>query len=171
MKRLIAVIGLSLLLAACLSGCATTPREISNAPIATLAPEPMSTFNDGLKNSAYNLDKAISIGVLKPDDPAALCVHGVLQQLKLETAPGTSDAPPVQSFVPKVTDLLSAGSVLYIREQQLATALPALVPTLPDACDALVGKLVLRSIRAGLTEAAVKLPGGGGVLLNAIRGR
>ena len=159
MKHLISM----LLIGTALAGCATLP-PISSDPgtdVARAIAPPDSTIATGLQNAAYNLDSAIAIGVLPKDDPASACVHGFLQQAGLERAPG--QAVEAKSFTPKVTDLISAGSVLYIKAQQAKQAgAGALV--LPASCNAIIGMFVVDSVKAGFAAATTVLPGAGPLL-------
>lgn len=147
---------------AILAGCATPP-PITSQPSTLPIPIPQdSTVATGLQNAAFNLDQAVAIGALPADDPAPVCVHGFLQQAGLEALPG---APPSRSYTPKVSDLISAGSVLYIRAQQARAAGPYQPPA---GCDAILGRLVREAAAAGLTAATTTIPGAGAlqVLIN-----
>lgn len=143
-------------LAGCIAGCATPPpisNQPSNPVIKAVASDP--TIATGLQNAAFNIDQAIAIGVLPTGDPAASCLHGFMQQAGLEAVPGQVAA---QSFTPKVTDVISAGSVLYIQAAQAqGTALPA--P--PVGCDAILGKFVRQAVQAGFSMATTAIPGAG----------
>lgn len=151
--------------AAMLAGCAT-PAPISNQPsnpvIKALASD--ATIATGLQNAAWNLDQAVAIGVLATDDPAPTCVHNALQVAGLESV---ASAPAAKSFTPKVTDLLSAGSVLYIQAKQLQGVKPF---EASPSCKAIVGDIVLQAMKAGFTGATTAIPGAG-PLLSVIRGK
>lgn len=155
----------AILCVAVLAGCASPPK-ISSAPVNPVASVVASdaTIATGLQNAAYNFDQAVAIGVLAADDPAAPCLHSALQLAGLEPLAG---APAVQSFTPKVTDLISAGSVLYIQAKQLQGAKPFEAST---SCKAIVGDVVLQALKAGFTGATSAIPGAG-PLLSVIRGK
>lgn len=164
MRRLILISLMGLFVGAC-----ATPPTISNAPkqdvIAAAIAKPDSTIGIGLQNAAWNLDQAIAIGVLPSDDPADLCVHAALQRAGIETTPG---AVAAKSFVPKVSDAISAGSVLYIQAKQAQGAAPGI--TISTGCKALLGDVVLQGLAATAGAASVVLPGGG-TLMNIIKAR
>lgn len=148
-----------------LAGCATPP-PITNTPQREL-PIPIpadSSVGTGLINAAWNLDQAVGIGALPADDPAPSCVHGFLQQANLEPTPG---APPGKSYTPKVTDMISAGSVLYIRQRQAAGKAPYKPPA---SCDEILGAMVRQAAVAGFTQATTTIPGVAG-LQSLINGR
>ena len=155
------LVGAALLM---LAACAN-PLPISNNPIQTVANAAASTplggtVVQGLKDSAFNLDSAIQIGVLQAGDPVDGCVHGALQKIGQDVTL-TGDVIPVtpaQQFTPKVSDLLSAGSVAYILSVQakaLAANSGALVPA---QCEQIVGHMVLTGVNApaiGLIKGAI----------------
>lgn len=117
-------------------GCAT---PISNNK-GGIQISPTGRVGVDLLEAAYNLDNAIAIGVLPADDPAAACVHDVLQKTGVEAAAGT---PAVQSFVPKVSLAASAGSVAYIRAQQLRSLKGIEVSI---ECKGMIGQFVVDGI-------------------------
>lgn len=159
MKRTTLIIATALL-AACAS-----PPPITNQPAALPIPiKADTTVGTGLVNAAYNLDQAVAIGALAKDDPAPQCVHGFLQQAGLEPVAG---APAAQNFTPKVTDMISAGSVLYIKAQQARGQRPYQPPV---GCDAILGSLVRQAATAGFTAATTTIPGVG-ALQAVINGR
>lgn len=136
---------------ALLAGCAT--NEISNSTLGVkLAPE--SQIATGLKDAAFNLDSAIAIGVLKSDDRAAACVHGVMLDAGLE-----GDASTAQSFAPRVSDLISASSVAYIEAQRLK-ALQGMNLQMPQGCEAVIGRIVIDGAKASAKLAPSLMPGG-----------
>lgn len=151
MKRLI------LLSVALLAGCATPP-PISTNPIQTVtnavAATPIGgTVVTGLQNAAFNLDSAVQIGVLPMNDPADGCVHGALQLIGQDVVLGpmgenpVTPVTPTKQFTPKVTDLLSGGSVAYILAQQ-AKQIAGGGVTVPASCEQLVGHFVLTGVNA-----------------------
>lgn len=140
-------------LAAC-TGSSIPPPVISANPIQTVGSTVASTsvgqtVTQGLQNAEWNLDQAIVVGALPSDDPADACLHSALTQMGIE--PGTT-TPPAPSFTPKVTDLISGGSVLYILAQQ-AKAVQGGGITMPVSCEALVGKFVLDAGALGVQVA------------------
>ncbi|HEV2225052.1 MAG TPA: hypothetical protein VGR84_18820 [Candidatus Acidoferrales bacterium] len=144
MKNLIAA-GALLVLAGC-----TTP--ISNNPIASTPGA--QVLGDDLVAAAFNLNSAISIHVLPPDDPAAACINTEVTQLGLGQG-----APAAESFVPENKGLISAGAIVYIHAQQIKAQLGGLTQV-PVSCEALVGKLVVDAIQAGnqIGLTLIKLP-------------
>lgn len=152
MKRLI-----PLTIAAALAACAGStlpPPPISANPVQNIqqavAATPIGqTVVQGLQDAEWNLDQAIVVGALPSDDPADACMHSALTQAGIE--PG-STAAPAPSFVPKVSDLISGGSVLYILAQQ-AKAVQGGGINVPVPCEALVGKFVLDAGALGLQAA------------------
>ena len=120
-----------------LAGCST----ISTNPVAVSAD---SRVGKDLVAAAYNLDQAVAIGALKPDDPAPKCVHGVLIQAGIEVPPGT---PAPGSFTPQKEGLVSIGSIAYIKAQQLK----GVKLVVPVDCKALIGQMVID----GLTPASI----------------
>lgn len=159
---------LAITFALAIAGCATPP-PISTNPLQTVTSVVLpagGTVLTGLQNAAFNLDEAVLIGVLPATDPAAGCVHGVLKQIGADVVltmgvempvPGAAAAA---TFTPKITDLLSAGSVAYILAQQAKqiAANPGIL--VPVSCDQIVGQFVIQSINApanAVISAAVKL--------------
>lgn len=138
-----------------LVGCATPISKSLTTDIAATVPNDRgaSAIIQGLQDSAFNFDEAVRVGALDATDPAPGCVHGVLKDLGVEASAGT--APPAV-FTPRVSDLLSAGSVLYIRVKQ-AERLAGTSVVVPTDCKALVGQLIIDVARQGLSV----LPGAG----------
>jgi hypothetical protein len=136
MKKLFLVLPLFLL------GCATTIT--GGPPGQGPAVDPSSFLAKDLVAAAYNLDQAVLVGALPADDPAPACVHGVLINAGIELPPGTT-APA--SFEPKREGLVSAGSIAYIRVQQLKAA-SGKVLKVPVSCKALIGGIVVDGLTA-----------------------
>jgi len=134
-----------LVLATLLAGCGTL---ISNSPGPSVSPT--SVLGTDLLATASNLDQAIAIGVLPTNDPAAVCVHGVLVQVGLE---GTSGPAPA-SFTASRKGLVSEGSIVYIRVAQLKSL--KTVGISPE-CYALLGKLQVDGLKAGMGLAPLLL--------------
>lgn len=111
----------------------------------------------GLLDATFNLDSAVKVGALDASDPAPACFHSVLQQLGID--PSMPAQGPDTSFVPRRSDLISEGSILYIRARQLQKLQGAGVTT-PPACKALIGQFLLDAAAAGL-----KVQPGGGLLV------
>ena len=161
LKRITSIIAAIALLA--IAAC-STPPTITNSPTqnvvaAALAPQG-STIATGLQDAAYDLDNAIAIGVLQPDDQAAACVHSALKLAGLEVAPGTV---PAKSFTPRVSDAISGGAVLYIQSVQMRNQTPFQVSA---GCKGVIGDLVLQGLQATAAVGASLIPGGN--LLKAI---
>jgi hypothetical protein len=132
-----------------LTGCAT-PAPISANPIQSVANVAASTqlggtVITGLQGAAWNLDQAIAIKVLPATDPADLCVHQALQAIGQDVG---QTPTPVAQFVPKITDLLSAGSVAYILAYQAKQLAGNGGLTVPVSCQQIVGEFVLKGINA-----------------------
>lgn len=138
----------AILLVLLLCGCAQPPA-ISTSPLGGIPADSMIAV--GLKDAAFNLDSAVAIGVLPADDPAASCIHGVMKDAGLE-----GNAPGTQSFTPRVSDIISAGSVAYIEAQKLK-ALGGGAKAVPVGCDALVGRIVIDAARLGARGASSTL--------------
>lgn len=145
-----------LLLAACVacaalvSACASTPREIVGTSTTTVngvttVNQPSSlnitnpTIVNDLESAAYNLDNAVTVGALTPDDPAPKCLHDVLRVAGIETPPGTTAS---QTFVPKNNGVASLGAIAYIQVQQAKRAGGQGITVAVD-CKALIGQLVI----------------------------
>ncbi len=107
----------------------------------------------GLLDATYDLDQAVAVGALPKSDPAPGCFHAVLTQLGLDPA---NPAPAGSSFTPKISDLISLGSVLYVRAQQLKGAQGGGIQV-PADCKLLVAQFMLDAAAYG----AKGLPGGG----------
>jgi len=155
---------LTLTAAACLAlgACATQPpisanpvQDVTQAAAANSLPL-VGTVQQGLLDAEFNLDNAIVVGALPKTDPADACLHGALTQIGIEPQANGTPATPLPSFTPKVSDLISAGSVLYIRAQQLKALQGAGGLTVPVPCEAIIGQFVLDAGKAG----AGALPGG-----------
>lgn len=154
MKRILLL--LPLLAAACTSS-SVPPPVITNAPPAqqintAIQATPVGqTIDQGLLDTEFNLDSAIGIGVLPASDPADACVHQVNTQIGIEPTPaGVTPPAPPQSFQPKVTDLISGGSVLYILAAQAKAAVASGGISVPVSCEALIGQFVIRAGTVGL---------------------
>lgn len=145
----------AILFAALLSGCGSL-GVISNAPAGGLVTAD-SVVGKDLKAATSNVDKAVAIGVLDVNDPAAYCLHSILKDACLEGACAT----PPASFEPDVSGVVSAASVAYIRVQQLKKLRAQAKPVDP-ACEAVVGRIVIDAAKA--TGKAVT-PSIGGMLL------
>jgi hypothetical protein len=138
------------LLLAVTSGCATiSANPLEDLPKGTLG----GVVIRGLQDATFNLDSAVTVGALDATDPAPKCFHSILTQLGADPA---NPAPAGSSFTPKVSDLISFGSVLYIRAQQLKKAQGAGV-AVPTDCKVLVTNFLLDAAGAGVKG----LPGGG----------
>lgn len=122
-----------------LAGCAGD--TVSPLPI-----DPSGVVARDLKAAADNLQRAVDAGILKADDPAPQCLASVVADLQLDGS--------AEGFTPQRAGLISVGSILYIRHQQ-ARELAKF--QLPAACDAIVGRLVIDSAKAG----ARAVPGAG----------
>lgn len=138
-----------------LSSCATPP-PITNQPITAVeqavAATPVGkTVVQGLQDAEWNLDQAIAIGVLPASDPADGCLHQALTQMGQE--PGAPPTPAAQQFTPRISDLISGGSVLYILSQQALAAKAQLGAgiSVPVACEALVGQFVIQAGSVGMS--------------------
>ena len=150
MKRILSLAAIALLAAA----CASTPASISAvAPNQVVSLKETPTLQTDLTSAAYNLNQAVSIGVLPATDPAVTCVNDLLTKTGL--APNTT---PPASFVPKNDGLASAGAIAYIIYQQQKTLSGGL--KVDPSCEALVGRIVIDGAKAINAPAAalISLP-------------
>jgi len=118
------------------------PATPITGPGGTTAPTD-NIVAQGLINAAFDLDSAVQVGALSPTDPAPACVHSILLQAGLENPAGASVTP--QSFVPKISDAISAAAVLYIRAQQVAALTNGGLTPSPT-CDQLIGSIVREAV-------------------------
>ena len=112
------------------------------------------TVTTGITNADYNLGQAMQLGILPATDPAKACLDSVSTQLGIG---GTAPA----SFTPKVSDLISAGSVGYIYAQQVKQLLAngGSGLAVSATCQQLVGQIVIDSATQ-LNKAAIgAIPG------------
>lgn len=159
MKRLVPIA-----LVALLAGCAGNgqPLPISANPIqdikSVIAP---SGGNDlvtqGLLDASFNLHSAVTVGALSASDQVPACVDSVLGDLGIN--PDGTPTTQAQSFTPKVSDLISLGSVIYIRAQQAKKLQAAGLPE-STSCDAVIGQIVRAAAKSGIKVGAGILSGG-----------
>lgn len=147
MKSLFAI------LAVLLAGCVSTPTQITGGTSTGIPLAKNTVLATDLQSASYNLDKAVEVGALLPDDPAPKCLHSVLVQAGLETAPGTT---PPASFAPKNDGIASLGAITYIIVQQAKRAVPVQVS--PD-CESLVGRIAIDGAKAANRAAVSLIPG------------
>ena len=148
MKRIIAVLAISL------AACASTPQLIvgtgtdASGQTTQAPPIPIQnkTLITDLQSAAYNLDNAVAVGALPANDPAARCIHGVLQEAGIEIPPGGTAA---KSFAPKNDGLVSLGAIAYIITQQKNTA-PGVV--VPADCKTTIGQFVIDGRRVNTSR-------------------
>ena len=145
----------------------SNPAPISSNP-ATTATNIVSNVIPGaasgqqaiqtqLLNAEWNLDQAVTIGILTTTDPVDQCVHQVNTQLGIEPVPSGGTVPPAPAqFTPRMTGLLDSGAVAYILAQQARAAGQGGI-TVPTGCKAVIGDLVLKGAAGGIKL----LPGGG----------
>ena len=140
------IIGLGFLLALGTVGCGSISKDLG-ADISGATPSAArpGTVTQGLLDAAYNLDQAVTVGALDATDPAPACVHGVLKDLGIDPA---NPSTPLPSFTPRVSDLISAGAVLYVRVQQAKRLQGGIV--VPADCKALIGQFVMDAAAAGI---------------------
>jgi hypothetical protein len=131
----------TIIAAALLAGCAFMPDKISGQTLGLNITN--STVVTDLQSAAYNLDSAVLVGALAPDDPAPACLHAVLVKAGIEIPAGTT-AP--KSFQPKYDGAASAGAVAYILAQQAKNAKS--VAKVDPSCEALVGRVVIDGVKA-----------------------
>ena len=149
-KTLIVMLGI-----ATLAACAN-PAPISTNPAADVISTLKSIggpstgvdpVTQGLIDAAFNLDSAQKIGILDANDAMPPCVHSVLTDLGIN--PDGTVTPNTNQFTPRISDLIGAGSVLYIRTKQ-AQKLQASGLQTSIACDALLGQIVRAAAKAGI---------------------
>lgn len=137
-KLSIVLVGIAgLLLSACTSTISSSPVSLDSA----------SVLGKDLAAAKFNLDNAVLVGALPADDPAVGCVSAVLADLGLDKE--------AVSFEPQREGVVSVGSVIYIRVAQAKAFKDSF--KLPSDCDAVVGRLVIDSVKAG----SKALPGAG----------
>lgn len=122
-----------------LSACETPISGSLRSDIVTGVSSPGggdNIFVQGLKASKANFANAKRVGALNADDPAEACVDSVLKDLGV-------GQPGSESFTPEVVDILSAGSVLYIRARQLEREANSPGLRLSFDCKALIGQIVI----------------------------
>lgn len=162
-KPALAWVLLPLLGVTALTGCSTISANPAQDLRAEIAAKPADSgaglfgkvVMQGLLDATYNLDNAVTVGALDATDPAPKCFHGILGQLGIDPAVPTTPAP---SFTPRRSDLISEGSILYIRARQ-AQKLAGQGVTVPSGCKELVAQFMLDAAAAG-----IKAQPGGGLL-------
>ena len=137
MRKMVCALLVSLTLSAC-------TQAISNSPVSL---DSASVLGKDLAAAKFNLDQAIAVGALPADDPAAGCVTAVLADLGLDKE--------AVSFEPQREGVVSVGAIIYIRVAQAKAFKDSF--KLPSDCDAVVGRLVIDSVKAGSRA----LPGAG----------
>lgn len=152
-----------------LSACSTN-LPISASPINDLASQSGqvgATVVTGLQDAAFNFDNAVAVGALDKNDPAPACVHGILADIGQDVTVTLTAATPVPStvgtgtsYTPKISDLISAGSVAYIRAQQAKKLLGGSGLTVPVGCEAIVGKVVIDGANKASSMGLSVLTGG-----------
>lgn len=128
------------------------PVQDVNAHLAQVAPGAAmvgGTIQQGLLDAEWNLDQAILVGALPKNDPADSCLHGALTQLGIEPNTDGTAPPPAPSFTPRESDLISRGSVLYIRAQQAKALAGGGGLTVPVGCEAIIGRIMLDAAKQG----------------------
>ena len=158
MQRFILWVGLTFLLFGCSNSISKdiTKDIVQSSGDGHLA----GVVKQGLIDASWNLDQAVIVGALDAKDPAPLCFRSILGQLGIDP---NKPPTPGESFSPRVSDGISAGSVLYIRVQQ-AKRLQGGGVQAPSDCTALVGMFFMDAARAG-----IKSQPGGGLLPNFLR--
>jgi hypothetical protein len=146
MRRHLSFLLLIPLLVGCTSISANPLQNLQNTQIG-------ATVVTGIQNATWNIDQAVAVGALDPSDPAQACLHKIQTQFGIDP-----NAPAAPSFVPRRTDLISEGSIVYI-EIQILKKLQAggLANTVPPECKAIVGQIVLDAMSANIKA----MPGGG----------
>ena len=115
--------------------------------VSNTALDSSSVLGKDLAAAKFNLDSAVTIGALPADDPAVGCVSAVLADLGLDKE--------AVSFEPQREGVVSAGALIYIRVAQAKAFKDSF--KLPSDCDAVLGRLVIDSVKAG----SKALPGAG----------
>lgn len=164
----------ALLIAFTLSACASLTAAplltgpISTTPAAGALPIPITNpaIVSDLEAAAKNLDQAVAIGALAKDDPAPACLHDAMQKAGIELPPGTA---PAQSFEPVNDGVISLGSILYIRAQQLKAAAGQGVK-ISQTCLALIGQIHLDALMATAKVGGAALGLGGAGSIGAFGG-
>lgn len=148
MKRILTPMLVALALAGCSANIPISANPIND--LSSQTGQVGSTVVQGLQDAAFNFDNAVAVGALDKTDPAPACVHGILQDIGQDVTVTLTGATPVPStvgsgasYTPKVSDLISAGSVAYIRAQQAKKLVGGSGLSVPVGCEAIVGKVVI----------------------------
>ncbi len=157
--------GLAILLALSTAACssqapisANPVQDVISAPNALPELKPLqTTIVQGLQDADANLHQAVDIGALDANDPAPGCFDSVLADLGI----GPNAPAAAKSFTPKVSDLISAGSVLYIRARQAEKLAQSGGPSFSIPCKALIGQFVIDAGRVAGKAGMSALPGSG----------
>jgi hypothetical protein len=141
-----------------LIGCVSTPEKIQATPTGGSGSLPIPVTNPtivtDLQSASYNLDQAVAIGALSPDDPAPGCLHDFLQKAGIENPSGAVPA----SFAPRNDGIASAGSIVYIQIQQAKAISGQGGVSVAVSCKALLGQFVIDGATATVKGAARLLP-------------
>lgn len=157
MKQIYSLLALGLILAGCTTISADPIHDVISAvPAPSSGSSIQGTVTQGLLDASSNLDKAVTVEALDATDPAPACLHATLKDLGIDPASPQSTVP---SFVPKVSDLISAGSVLYIRAQQAKKLAANGGLTVQIPCKALIGQLVIDAGKVLGKAALQSVPG------------
>ncbi len=150
------------LVATLLASCANPPPISTNPIQSVVNATGLGSGNDvitqGIANAQYNFNQALALGILPASDPAPGCLNSVATLL------GIGGTAPAQ-FTPKITDLISAGSVGYIYLQQLKAATGGTLQVSPQ-CTQLIGQIIIDSTKMNLKLGSGAL--GAGVLTGGI---
>lgn len=150
------VLFLAIGLGGLLAGCSTISANPVQDVVTPAKGNPLGkVIVQGLQDASFNLDSAVTVGALDAADPAPACFHSILKQLGIDNA---SPSTPAASFTPRRSDLISEGSVLYIRARQ-AQRFAGQGVSLPNDCKALVAQFMLDA-----AATAVRTQPGGGLL-------
>jgi len=159
-----------------LAGC-TNPQPITNQPGSALLNTAENTpagkvFIQDALDTGYNLNQAVTIGVLPATDLVVGCVNDELTKLGFDPATGAPlPGPAVKSFVPKIGGVGSFASVAYIDIHQFQQAGGLSIPDPSPACLAVIGWIHFQALKAA-AQGGISLVAGPGLssILNGLAG-
>lgn len=131
-------------------GCTSISSDLKVDIVAEAQSRSVSNaVAQGLVDASWNLNEAVRVGALLPDDAGPKCLNRIVADLGL-----LADSPERPSFKPRVNGPISGAAVVYIRAKQ---ALREKAQDVSFECKALVGEIMIAAVR----RADDLVPGGG----------